>query len=138
MKLHQTVGAAAGLLALTVAGAAQAHHSFAMFDLDKSVTIEGTVQQFQWTNPHAEVIMLGGPAGQPAKVWSLELTAPAALMKWGWERRSLKAGDKVRIDISPLRDGNPGGAIRTAWVVETGVRLPTNRSVPPPGPVSRE
>jgi hypothetical protein len=93
--------AAAALLSVPAA----AHHSFAMFDQKKIVTLEGTVTEFQWTNPHAfiEIDAEGG------RHWSIELNSPNNLKRQGWSSRALKPGDKVTLRMSPLRNGKPGG-----------------------------
>ena len=96
--------AVAGAFAL-LAAPAGAHHSFAMFDQTKIVTLEGTVAEFQWTNPHAfiELEAAGG------RHWSIELNSPNNLKRQGWTKAALKPGDKVSVRIAPLRDGRPGG-----------------------------
>jgi hypothetical protein len=98
--------AIAGLTALAVP--ALAHHSFAMFDQRKVMTLEGTVHEFQWTNPHS-FIELDVTTGGKARRWSIELNSPNNLTRQGWRRTSLKAGDKISVRIAPLRNGNPGG-----------------------------
>lgn len=98
--------AAAGLVAASVP--ALAHHSFAMFDQTKQMTLEGTVREFQWTNPHS-FIELDVPNGSRVQHWSIELNSPNNLTRQGWRRTSLKAGERVSVRIAPLRDGRPGG-----------------------------
>ncbi|MEJ0067138.1 MAG: DUF6152 family protein [Caulobacteraceae bacterium] len=92
-------------LALAPAGAALAHHSFAMFDQTRQVTVVGTVKEFQWTNPHAyiEVVDASGT------LWSVELNSPNNLLRQGWKRNAMAPGDKVTVIINPLRDGKSGG-----------------------------
>ena len=96
--------ALAGAVALLAVPAA-AHHSFAMFDQTKIVTLEGTVTEFQWTNPHAfiELEVAGG------RHWSIELNSPNNLKRQGWSRSAVKMGDKVTVRMNPLRDGQHGG-----------------------------
>jgi hypothetical protein len=103
--------------ALALAGAAialssipaVAHHSFAMFDRDKTVTIVGTIKEFQWTNPHSWILVMA-PNGQGAPVqWSLETGPPSALSRSGWVPRTLRPGMKVSAVLHPLKDGTPGG-----------------------------
>ncbi|MBO9708884.1 MAG: hypothetical protein J7521_11785 [Caulobacter sp.] len=116
------------VLVLTSLGApASAHHSFAMYDQTRIVTLHGTVKTFQWTNPHALIWLQGSlnPNG-PAELWSVELsTSPGNLARMGWSKRSLAAGDKVTIDINPLRDGRRGGSLKKAVVLATGQVLTT-------------
>lgn len=85
-----------------------AHHSFAMFDQTKIVTLEGTVGEFQWTNPHAFIELDVGNGGKVTR-WALELNSPNNLTRQGWHRTSVKPGDKVTIRANPLRSGKPGG-----------------------------
>ena len=99
----------AGLAAVSaLALPAAAHHSFAMFDQKKVTTLEGTVQQFQWTNPHAFIELDVVAAGRSER-WSIELNSPNNLTRQGWRRSSLKAGDRITVRIAPLRSGHPGG-----------------------------
>ena len=106
--VSKTFGAAGALLAgaiLSFGGGAWAHHSFAMFDQSKQVSIAGTIKAFEWTNPHA-FIEIEAPDG---KVWSVELNSPNNLVRQGWKRTALKPGDKVTVVLNPLRDGQNGG-----------------------------
>ncbi len=95
---------ATGALIAAPAGA-WAHHSFAMFDQSKQVSVAGTVRDFQWTNPHA-FIEVEDASG---KLWGIELNSPNNLVRQGWKRTILKAGDKISVTLNPLRDGRPGG-----------------------------
>jgi NAD(P)H-flavin reductase len=108
-----------GTGALLAAMPATAHHSFAMFDQKKIMTLEGTVHEFQWTNPHA-FIELDVPGDGKTTRWSIELNSPNNLKRQGWNRTALKAGDKVTLRMSPLRDGHPGGLF-------LDVRLPNGK-----------
>ncbi len=98
---------ALGVTALAAAPAL-AHHSFAMFDQKKIVTLDGTVTQFQWTNPHAFIEMDVPNAGKVTH-WSIELNSPNNLKRQGWTRTAVKPGDRVSLRMNPLRDGKPGG-----------------------------
>jgi hypothetical protein len=107
-RLAKTLAPAIAAAALALAGPASAHHSFAMFDQTKIVTLEGTVGEFQWTNPHA-FIELDVTNGGKVTRWALELNSPNNLTRQGWHRTSLKPGDKVTVQFNPLRSGRPGG-----------------------------
>ena len=102
---------AAGVaLAAVLAGVpVLAHHSFAMFDQKKVMTLEGTVTEFQWTNPHSFIELDVPGAGGRATHWSIELNSPNNLKRQGWSRTSLKTGERVSLRMAPLRDGRPGG-----------------------------
>ncbi len=92
------------------AGAAQAHHSFAVFDRSRQVTISGTVKQFQWTNPHCWIqVVVAGDNGAQVE-WSLEGGSPNILGRNGWKRTALSPGEHVSVLIYPLKTGEPGGS----------------------------
>jgi hypothetical protein len=113
------------LAAMVSAGApAVAHHSFAMYEPTKTLTFKGTVKSFQWTNPHVVVWVLVQPEGGGAvQEWSLETTSPGVLTRSGWTRQSLKAGDRVSVTFSPLRDGSRGGGLNSVTLLDTGQTL---------------
>jgi Family of unknown function (DUF6152) len=111
------------LLARTAAG----HHSFAMFDFSKTVTITGTVKEFQWTNPHVVLwVNVEGKDPKTPDVWWLEMTSPGNLTRSGWNRKALNPGDKVVVELSPLRDGKLGGALLKVTNNTTGQVFSTN------------
>jgi hypothetical protein len=91
-----------------------AHHTRAMFDQTKQITLIGTVKDFQWTNPHCWIQVLvpdpNHPEAAPVE-WGVEMGAPVELMRKGWKPGSLKPGDKVTIIVNPLRDGQSGGLV---------------------------
>src|SRR5438105_7049931 len=107
------------LKALGLAGAAAfaafaipaaAHHSFAMFDALKIVQLEGSVKEFQWTNPHAWILLNAAPIdGKPAATWAIEMGGPTNLARQGWLPKTLTPGMPVKVHIHPLRDGKSGG-----------------------------
>ena len=100
-------GAAAAAVA-AFSGPAVAHHSFAMFNQREIMTLEGTVLEFQWTNPHA-FIELEVRQGNATRRYAIELNSPNNLTRQGWRRTSLRSGDRVTLRMNPLRDGSPGG-----------------------------
>jgi Family of unknown function (DUF6152) len=96
--------------AITLTGPmAVAHHSFAMFDQAKEVTLQGTVKEFQWTNPHSFIELAAMNADGSVDIWSVELNSPNNLKRQGWKSDSLQTGDKVTLVLNPLRDGRKGG-----------------------------
>ncbi len=100
---------AAALIA--AAGPASAHHTFAMFDRDKVVTISGTIKTFQWTNPHIWLEILVPQADGTVKMWAIEGGAPNALARRGWKVKALSVGTKVTVSMHPLKTGEPGGSL---------------------------
>jgi len=80
-----------------------------MFDAEKTVSIEGTVKEFQWTNPHSWIhLFVNDKEGKPV-LWSIELGAPTGLARQGWVPKTITPGMNVKLLIHPLRDGYPGG-----------------------------
>ena len=99
------------LFALMGARPLLAHHSFAMFDTAKRVTMTGTVTAFEWTNPHAYIEIDVPDEKGAVKHWSVELGSTSILMQGGWKFTDVKAGDKITVVLSPLRSGEAGGLL---------------------------
>ena len=119
--------AGAGVAALSlVGGAAQAHHSFAMFDRSKEVTVSGTIKEFQWTNPHAYIQVVAKDSSGKNVEWSMEMGAPMYLYARGWRPRTLRAGMDIKVTLNPLRNGRPGGVVRDVTTAD-GRAIGTNR-----------
>jgi len=98
-----------GLIALLAAAPCPAHHSFAMFDQSKSVTLHGVVKNFRWSNPHVFIQLLTASDAGIQDEWSIEMTSPEHLARLGWRPSTLKSGDKVTLIIHPMRDTTKGG-----------------------------
>ena len=104
LKVFGLAGIAAAMFALP----ALAHHSFAMFDANQTTALEGTVKEFQWTNPHSWIMLTVAKEGQ-AQDWAVELGGPSGLARQGWRPKTLTPGMPVKLLIHPLRDGTNGG-----------------------------
>lgn len=116
-RWQQWLGLAA--LAALGGGPVSAHHSFAMYDNDKVVAVEGTVKEFLWANPHVVLRVQGTSAADSAEqLWTLELTAPGQLSRNGWTHSTLKAGDKVKVELHPFRNGRAGGAFMNVTLAD--------------------
>ena len=98
-------------LCLTLSGPALAHHAFAMFDTNREVLLDGTVKEFQWTNPHTWVQLLVKDASGKEVEWAIEGSSPNNLSRFGWTRNSVKTGDHVQVVVHPLKDGSIGGSL---------------------------
>jgi hypothetical protein len=111
--------AVATVAVLAAPPSALAHHSFAMFDANQSLSTTATVKEFQWGSPHTwlELIVLSEDKTQ--KPLSLELTTISSLMRNGWKPGTLKPGDRVTVTYHPMRDGTPAGQLVQA-VTEDG------------------
>ena len=91
---------------------ALAHHSFSMFDQEKVVTLNGTVKELEWTNPHSWLrIMVEDAATHQPRQWSIELASVGQQSRIGWTPTIVKPGDKVAVEINPLKDGTRGGTL---------------------------
>jgi hypothetical protein len=104
------VAALLGAAPLAVAPA-QAHHAFSMFDPTREIVLDGTVKDFQWTNPHAWVQLIVKDSSGKEVEWSIEGASPNNLARFGWNRSSVKAGDRAQAVIHPLKDGSIGGSL---------------------------
>jgi len=109
-----SLGLCSSFLLLACAAPAAAHHSFAMFDRDKTVTIAGTVKTFQVMNPHGWLRILVADAGGSQNEWSIELGGPGQVSRMGLTESAMHAGDKISVQIHPLRDGSYGGQFVSA------------------------
>lgn len=106
--VDQGLAAAVALVVLAGASTALAHHSFAMFDMGKEIILDGTVSEFRWTNPHTWIKLKVMEKGQLVE-YAIETPSPNDLSRRGWTSTSLKVGEKARITIHPLRNGDKGG-----------------------------
>jgi hypothetical protein len=93
-----------------MAGAsALAHHSFSMFDFGSSIELDGTVQEFRYTNPHTFILLKVKGADGHVATWTLEGMSAVNLQHDGWNNKSLKPGDQIKMIIYPLRGGGTSG-----------------------------
>ena len=111
--------AIAGLL--LTPGPSLAHHSYSMFDMQKTVAMQATVVRFKWQNPHAFIEIDAAGRGGTER-WAIEMTSPNNLAQEGWRRTSLKPGDRITVWVHPLRSGARGGSY-------VGVRLPNGTTL---------
>ena len=111
------LAAAALVLAAMVLGApAYAHHSTAMFDMEHTTNLVGTVKDFQWTQPHTWIDFDVPGANGAAESYGVEGMSPSYLGRNGWSKHTLNPGDKVTLSIHPLKDGRKGGFdARVTW-----------------------
>lgn len=114
---------AAALVALAVP--VLAHHSGAMFDEKKSVTLTGVVKDFQYTNPHSWLLVDVKDASGKVVTWGFEAEGPSTLLRAGIRKSDFRPGTQVRITGHPMRDGRPAAA----WT--NAVRLSDNKQFNP-------
>src|SRR5271165_7046831 len=103
-----TAGACALLGVMFGMQFAAAHHSASMFDHSKTLTIRGTAVELRWVNPHVSLLVKGIVDGNnEEEEWLMEMTSPGNLVRaGGWSRNAVKAGDRVVVEFSPLRDAS--------------------------------
>lgn len=99
----------AGSLMLA-ATASFAHHSGAMFDDDKEVSLVGEVKEFQYTNPHSWLLVNVKGADGQIVTWGFEAEGPSTLLRAGIRRSDLSPGTKVTVVGHPMKDGRPAAA----------------------------
>jgi len=107
--------AGAALIAAMIAASASAvaHHSYSMFDMKTTRTLVGTVKQFEWTNPHSWLwVYVPNDQGEMEQ-WGIEGMSPNFLGRRGWSKNTLRPGDKITLEIHPLRNGEKGGTFLT-------------------------
>jgi hypothetical protein len=117
-----------GSLAIGVTSVA-AHHSSAMYDHSKTMTIKGVVVELRWVNPHVSLSINGTVEGsETPELWVMEMTSPGNLVRaGGWRRDAVKPGDRVEVAFSPLREPDKrGGALKRLLIVDTGEVLTAN------------
>ena len=96
-------------LMIVMVAPALAHHSFAVYDHTRTLTLSGTVTKFQWTNPHGFIEMDVPQSDGSMKHYSVELTSINMMQRVGWRSNMIKAGDKVKVVVAPLLSGEPVG-----------------------------
>lgn len=96
----------------------QAHHSFAMFDQTRKVTITGTITEIQWTNPHVWIHLDVPDEAGSMKNWGVEFTSRVHLIRRGFPRDDIKVGDTATFSVSPYANGDPGGRFYTLQIAD--------------------
>jgi hypothetical protein len=111
MTARNALLAAVAAVAL-IAGPIDAHHSFAMFDMEKDVTYTGVVIDYKWVNPHVHITVdvKQGPSVDPATVgtWDVEGGSTNIMGRQGWTRMTFKPGDPITLVGHPMKDGSKG------------------------------
>ena len=120
----------AGIAVAVCTMPALAHHSFAMFDAGKKVTLAGTVKEFQWTNPHAFILMMVANSDGQAEQWSIEMGGPGGLARQGWVPKTLKPGMNVSVTMHPLKEGHGGQFLAVTLPDGTQLGNPDNEPKP--------
>jgi hypothetical protein len=142
MKLHcpsPVLSLAAALLLAAVAVPASAHHSAAPFDMSKQITVRGTVEKWQWSNPHSWLYVRVENADGSADIWGFEAGSTGMLARGGWNAADMKAGDKVTVGGAPERSGSHVALLNQVELADGRVlkagfgAVPPGAGSPPPG-----
>jgi hypothetical protein len=117
----------AGALAISLP--AVGHHSFAAYEGSQTRTLKGTIETFQWSNPHVMLkVRVLRDGGGESQEWSIVTSSPAILAKFGWTQNSIKPGDRISAVLNPMSDGSYGGRLHTLTLLDTGKTLETKLS----------
>lgn len=109
MKNLTWTGLLAGAMALAVVTPALSHHSHAMFDHTKDLTVTGTVTEFVFRNPHVFLyVEVKNDNGEVMNYW-IEMSNIPNMIRRGIGQGTFKPGDRVTAKVHPLKDGRPGG-----------------------------
>ena len=118
-------------LSLAPATPSFAHHSFAAYEPEKTLTLTATVEAIDWSNPHTVLHVLAQADGAAAPAeWTIETSSPSILERFGWKGNSLKRGDRVEVLFNPMRDGSHLGRLHTVTLIGSGKVLRTKLSGP--------
>lgn len=135
IRPSRCVGPLSAFLVVTVLGTATAaaHHSYAMFDRSKRVTLSGLVRIWEFSNPHAYLWLYVKNDKGDFDLYGLEAPGPSQLVRSGWNKNTVKPGDPVTVIINPLADGRTGGNLVKVTLAD-GRSL--DSAAPPPSAVA--
>jgi hypothetical protein len=119
------IGAAAAC-ALMAGVPALAHHSLSAYNVSTYQTVDGTVKSFEWTNPHARLILVVADANGRMINWNLEGPSTGRLSSGGFKKDILASGDRIKVAYNPRRD-NANGGYFIAVTAATGAIYTTDR-----------
>src|SRR5262249_55507987 len=88
-----------------------AHHSGAMFEKEKTITVEGVVKEFQYTNPHSWLLVNVKNKDGSTTTWGFEAEGPSTLQRAGIRPSDFKVGTKLKITGHPMKDGTPAAVL---------------------------
>jgi len=127
-RIYSAAVVVAGAAVLSMAAPALAHHSFAMFDADRTVVLNGSVKEVEWTNPHVWLrMMVADPASGKVLQYAVEMGSVARSTYDGWKPDTVKPGDSITVSMHPNKDGSRGGMYLSA-------QLPDGRKFGRTGP----
>lgn len=118
--------------AMCLAAPVTAHHSQAMYDASKLVTLSGVVTKFSMVNPHTLIYFEATVDGKKES-WKLETDSAVSMMRKGWKRDQFREGDMITVSFHPMRNGEPDGFLREITGPDgVTVRIGGGTGGPPP------
>lgn len=120
-----TAGVLAAVVVAALGASLAAHHSFAPFDLTSERTITGTVNRFEWTNPHSWIWVDVPNDKGGTDTWGIEGMSPNYLARRGWTKSTIKPGQKITVVVRPLKNGQTGGMFVRATLADGTVLMQT-------------
>jgi hypothetical protein len=132
MKIFRYIIGLLGGMALAFCSVAYAHHGNSAYDESKPITLQGTVTEFDWVNPHTQIYFDVKSANGRVAHWGCETLSPGKLTRSGWTKDSVKAGDQITITMVAAKTGAPVGILQKL-VFADGRQLGVNE-----GPQQRE
>ena len=123
-RVGAALAATAALLAVSTP--AFAHHSPAVFDRTREITLVGIVTEFRWSNPHCWIHLDVADAAGATAAWSVEMNPASLLARNGWTSKTILPGDRVEVRVHPLRDDEKGGQYISVKL-PSGVTMDENR-----------
>ena len=122
MRFNNAAGCLLIFLVVCTANVVWAHHSFAVYDNSRSVTLKGVVTKWQWTNPHAYLELDVPDAAGAMKHYVLEGTSINIMIRGGWRSNMIKVGDHVTAVAAPTLNGDSTGLLLEVTLV-TGEKI---------------
>ncbi|MDP9085050.1 MAG: DUF6152 family protein [Pseudomonadota bacterium] len=123
--------------AMLASAAAWSHHSAAMFDMQKTVVVNGTVKEWQFMSPHSWLQVMAVDAGGKQVQWSFEGAAPAgggSSPNSQLHKDTFKPGEKITVETHPMKDGRPAGILGAVTFADGHKWTPRQLGAPPGGP----
>jgi hypothetical protein len=124
----------AGLLSLSMP--LFAHHGNSVFDMTKTLSLKGSVTEWDWANPHCLLQFDVKDEGGQTVHWIVETQNPANMVMAGWGKATFKAGEEVTVTLAPAKNGRPFGRIHTV-LLPSGKMLDADKGDVPATDVSK-
>ena len=136
----------AGVCLLAVSIPLAAHHGAAGYDMDKQLTMKGTVKEWLWANPHCFMKYDATDEKGTVAHWAVEVSNPTDMIKRGWSLHSFKPGDEITVTVRPAKNGAPVGQLlkvvlpngQTLIGYPSGLNAPAGGASNPPEPSSKQ